>query len=311
MLNVLMKRMKCISNIFTLIVFIFVFTSCLFAETTTEKNTRMMINSFKMHLVFELKEDVLQKIISDDRNQIVELGNWKNKPMQVESSITNGDIRIRFEKDFIVILYHSRYSLVAGKSNPLDVIRDTVNNLLSEPFWIGKDDTLVSLGTPADSKVELQMISWPKESAKSQIITCSYRNLYRGKRDWKGLIDQVSVLIKDKDAVIVMEISKARRVGLNTYIPPYVYEGLNAAKIRLSKEEAEIAKNRPVLGYNVILSEETDSSDIPDDLLNGCIWPYDNKSLVGTRDVGLANLLRRSPTVAEVKAEQEKNGEEF
>ena len=74
----------------------------------------------------------------------------------------------------------------------------------------------------------------------------------------------------------------------------------------MSKEEAEIAKNRPVLGYNVILSDETDNRDIPDALLNGCIWPYDNKSLVGTRDVGSANLLRRSPTVSEVKAEQEK-----
>ena len=124
---------------------------------------------FKTHLVFRLKEDILQKIISDDRNRIVELGSWQNKPLQVESTITNGDIRIRYEKDFIVITYHSRYSLVADKSNPLDVIRGTVNNLLSEPFWIGKDDTVVSQGSPSDSKTELVMTLWPKES-------CEYKN---------------------------------------------------------------------------------------------------------------------------------------
>lgn len=306
MLNIPMKRMKCMSFIIPLFVFFFVSTVGLFAETTSEMDTKYKIDDFKMHLGFELKEDVLQKLISDDRNRIVELGSWQNKPLQVESSITNGDIRISIEEDFIAISHHSRYSLVTGKSNSLDIIRDTVNNLLSEPFGIGNNDTVVSQGSSVNDKTELVMSFGPKESAKSQTVNCSYHIRYRGKRDWKSIIEEVSVIVKDKDAVIVLKKSKFRRA-----FDKYQYQGLNAAKVRLSKEESEIAKNRPVLGYNVILSEGTDSSDIPDDLLNGCIWPYDNKSLVGTRDVGSANLLRRSPTVAEVKAEREKNGEEF
>ena len=44
MLNILMKRIKCISIV---PLFVFIFTGCLLAETTTEKQTRLRIGAFQ------------------------------------------------------------------------------------------------------------------------------------------------------------------------------------------------------------------------------------------------------------------------
>ena len=104
----------------------------------------------------------------------------------------------------------------------------------------------------------------------------------------------MSVLVKDKDAIIVMEKLKARGGG---YGIKYIYEGLVAAKARLDKEDAEKAKNKPVLGRNVIFSEEVDTKDISDRLLNGCIWPIDDEFLVGAKNVGSARILRPKSSV--------------
>jgi len=253
-----------------------------------------------MHLGLELKKSVLQKIAAEDsKDRIIELGNWPHAPLVVESSITNGNIRIRFEDDFIIIWYRSHVSLVDGKSTSLDVVRDVVNNVLGEAFVIGEDDILViaenvvvSSGSSSpfgDTKAELITTSLPKEIPGTGAIAFGYAPVSRQKRDWQLFVSTVSVLVKNKDAIIVMEKLKART------IERYIYEGLIAAKARLTKEEAEKAKSKPILARNVIFGEEIDTKDISDTLLNGCMWPIDNEVAVGAKDVGPASYLRPKP----------------
>lgn len=299
------KRFKYLSTILLIGILAFVGSSRTLAETPTQRDLRWKINDFRMHLAPKLKENVLQKITEEDStNRITELGNWPHAPLEVASSIANVDIRIRFEEDFVVIWYHNPVSLVNGKSTPLDVIRDAINDILGKAFVIGEDDTLVAQGSGSakNPKTELVMATWPKEIPGTKAITCSYYSASHHKRDWKCLVSTVHVLVKDKDAIIAMERTRTRTFGIK-----YIYEGLIAAKARLTKEEAEKAKSKPVLARNVIFGEEIDTKDISDTLLNGCMWPVDNEIVVGVKDVGSASKLRPKPkkSVGEKKPDSE------
>jgi hypothetical protein len=72
----------------------------------------------------------------------------------------------------------------------------------------------------------------------------------------------------------------------------YVYQGLLAAKVRLTKEEAEKDAGRPVLARNLVFDEKTDLKEIPNALLNGCMWPIDDERAAGVRPLCSATVLR-------------------
>jgi len=297
----LTKRRKGIDHVsLVLAVFTLAFigSSCVHAvETTAHKALKWKIDDFRMYLEPVLKESILKEITAEDSNdQIVQLGNWLRSPLEVRSLVANRNIRIRFEEDFLVVWYHSPVSLFQGKKTPMDVIRQSVNSILGEAFVIGGDDTLIAQGTgsSANAKTELVMAPWPREIPGTKSITCRYGPISRRKRDWKLLVSAVSVLVKDKDAIIVMEKLKARGGG---YGIKYIYEGLIAAKARLDKEETESAKSKHVLGRNIIFGEETDIKDISDRLLNGCMWPIDDELLLGAKNVGSARKLRPKSSV--------------
>lgn len=298
MLTKTKKRIEHLNIILLMCMFILVGASCVHAEESSVDKAlhlKLKIGNFRMHLGLELNKSVLQKMAAkDSTDRIVELGNWPQAPLVVVSSIANGEIRIRFEDDFITIWYHSPVSLVDGKSTPLDVVRDAINDILGEALVIGEDDILVidegvviSSGKPSpfgNTKAELVTTSLPKEIPGTGAIAFGYGDI-KGKRNWGLLIDGVNVLVKDKDAIIVMGKLKAR-----TY-QKLIHEGLIAAKARLTKEEAEKAKSKPILARNVIFGKEIDTKDVPDILLNGCMWPVDNEIVVGVKDVGSANKL--------------------
>jgi len=100
----------------------------------------------------------------------------------------------------------------------------------------------------------------------------------------------VYVLVKGQDVVIALEKGKARQSDSK-----YIYDGLNAGKIRLTKEEAEKSRSRPVLARNVVFEKDIDVSKIPNALLNACMWPTEDKVAVGIEDVGPASQLQRVP----------------
>ena len=266
-------------------------SSGLFAKTPTEKILQWKTDDFRMYLTPVLKENLLEKITAEEnKGLLVELGNWPHTPLEVDSPIGSGHIRIRFEEDFVVIWYHSPVSLLQDKSTPLNAIRDTINEIVGETFVIGDDDTLIVQGddSSVNPKTELVMASWPKEIPETKAIICRYGPVSSGKRDWKCLVSSVSILLKDKNVIIVMEKTKARHP--NTFI----YEGLIAGKVRLTKQETEKAQNKPILARNVIFGEEIDTKGISDTLLNGCMWPVANK-MVGIKDVGPVSKLRPKP----------------
>lgn len=141
----------------------------------------------------------------------------------------------------------------------------------------------------------------PKEIPGTGAIVFGYGAI-DGKRDWGLLLESVSVLVKKKNAIVVMKKLKAR-----TALDKPIYEGLIAAKTRLSKEEIEKARSKPVLASNVIFEEDADTSGISDRLLNGCMWPIDDKTAVGIKDVGLASQLRPEPKYGKEKTEEDAN----
>lgn len=283
----LTKRMKGIGHpsfILAIFTFTFIGLSCVFAG---EKLPTWKIDDFRMYLAPALKESVLEEIAAEDsNNQIVELGNWPHSPLEVRSVVADRNIRIRFEEDFLVIWYHGPVSLVDGKNTPLDVIRESVNSILGEAFVIGEADTLITTGSLVNAKSELVMAIWPKEIPALKAIVCHYYSVSDHKRRWE-FVSSMYVLAKGKDAVIVMEKKKAR-----TASTPYIYEGLKAARVRLPKEEAESAKSKPVLARNIVFGEQSDTKDISDMLLNGCMWPIDNDLLLGAKKVGSVSELR-------------------
>jgi len=280
---------------------------------TEEQLLKSNIGNFRMYLEPILNKDILEEITAEDsKNRLYKLENWPNTSNYLtfvveysDASAINRKIRIRYEDDFIIIWYHNSVSLVDSKNTPIDVARNAVNNVLGKEFVIGQDNTLAVAGTGfITTETELVMSTWPNEISEVNAVTCDYY-ASRDKRDWGHLFCCASVLIKDKDAIVVMEKAKVRRLaGKQVFIPPYIYEGLLAAKVRLSEKNAEAVKNKPVLARNVIFEEDVDTSGISDRLLNGCMWPIDDKIAVGMKDVGSASQLRPEPKYGKEKGEE-------
>jgi hypothetical protein len=267
-------------------------------KMTDEQLVKLDIGNFRMYLELILKKNILEELTKQESKcRLIKLDSWSHnlpsKTLVVEYSETNNDNRkicIRLEQDFIVIWYHNSSSLVKGKSTPLNAVIDTINDILGEAFVIGQVDTKTDANSGSStSKSELEKLPLSKEVSDSNAISFRYGpgNLNKNHNDWKLLINAVSVLVKDNDAIIVMEKFKPRQA-----LTPYIYEGFLASKTRLSKEDAEKVKDKPILARNVIFDEKNDTKDISDRLLNGCMWPIDDKTLVGAKDVGPASQLR-------------------
>lgn len=230
------KRYKC------LIVIYLLFAS-LTAMSFGAQDIKGTDPRFKVYFNSILKEDILKEITaSDSKYKLTILDNWPkvssfNTPHVKYSDADNPKrkISIRLEEDFIVIWYHNSSSFVKGKSNPLDIVKTAFNDIMYpeiENFHIP-----------------------PKEIPDTNAITVTYGTVSLNKKDsrrWRYIeshFSRKSVLVKDNDAVIVMLLNKAR--ARESY-----YEGLLAAKTRLSKEEAEKFKDKPVVARNVIFDKK-------------------------------------------------------
>ena len=300
------KEKKRCQNIMLLIsIFTFIGSSCAWAKPPSFKRVKRTpaqqlqfeIDTFRMCLKVGLKESVLQQISAEDtKSRITELGNWpyplKNPvPKEVASTVGNKDVRIRHENDFVTIWYHSPVSLVKDKDDSLDIFRDVVNDILGESFVIGGEETL-STGPSENPNAKISAYL-PVKIPGTEAMVFGYGFLHSinntsPPKAW-CVFESVSVLVNGKDAIIVLQRKFARR-GMEKP----TYEGLKAAKIRQSKEEKEKSKAKPVLARNVIFDEKIDTKGIPDALLNGCMWPIDDKAKVGIKDVGSASKLRPS-----------------
>ena len=232
--------------------------------------------------------------------QIVELSNWEHKPHIVESVFGKGKIRIRNEKDFLIIWYKSQVALFDNDDQPLDdIIRLATEAILPDKYVLGEADTLTGKGLAAAPKSKFHLSLGPKRipGKKTHAIICGYYGTFNNE-NW-GPILTAYVIVKGKNAVIVLEKAKAR-----TYPPSYIYDGLAAAKKRLSKEKAEKFKQKPVMGADVIFDPDDEVTSIPDVLLNGCIWEIQDAKITGAKKIGYAKEWRRRSSKKAVKGKE-------
>lgn len=274
--------LKCFNTILAIGIFALVGLQCVVATgEPRDIPVEVKIRGFGRYLGSLLKQDILAQVTSQESTErITRLCNWERLPLVVKSSIPGGHVRARNEHDFLVIWYHSRVSLVSSSRTDLDVIRQGVDAVLSDVYAVGDDSTVRNPGSTEYPRHEIIM-TLPKKIKGSNAVVGSDWSVRSNKRNWRHSIRKVSVLVKDRDAVIVIEKNRVRQ-GRDSF----VYEGLIAAKARLNAQEAERAKGRPFLGMNVIFANDVDTSGISDRLLNGCIWPITNDIAVGVKDVG-------------------------
>jgi len=251
-------------------------------ESGTDKILKWKLSGFRMYINKVLKDEVMEEVIRKDvDNRIVQLGKWPGGPLEVSTSIGEARVHARFEKDFIIIWYHSPVLLVDSNSSPLDVVRDATSNVLADVFVLGGPDTLVRSSARATDKTEIRLTRWPEKISGTDAIVCSYYPQFDNKRRWE-IIEWVHVLIRGKDCVVVLGKATGRTAAYQ-----FGYHGLDAGKAKLAS--------------NVIFPPETDLKGVPEVLLNGCMWPIEDHIAVGSKDVGPASFLKRKRKIGDRK----------
>jgi len=239
-----------------------------------------------MYLGEVLNSNALEAISGEGSTvQVMEVGNWPHAPLEVTAHRTKMNLRVRNERDFLVIWYRTSIAQRPGES-ALDSIRQVTGEFLADLYVLGQADTLAAPGAPATTKSEIRLIDDAKVVEGTTAIACSYVTVPNGRRRWM-IASRVHVLLQDHNVIVVLEKSQAEHL-----IHSYVYDGLRAAKVRLPEAEAEQVKGEPVLAMNVVFDAKADVGKLSDAILNGCMWPSDDQNAVGARQVCPAIGLR-------------------
>jgi hypothetical protein len=234
--------------------------------------TRWKADDMRMYLVRALGSERIQAISdSSGSNMVSQITKWSSKPLELRAQLHGDDcIRVRIEPDFLILWYHSFVSAIPEDALPLDTIRLAVQRMLAKEYVPGDAN---AVGWPGKSEVPAQQIytfnqlrSLPNGAGT---VGCYSAN---GTLEW-GPISSVQVLVRHRDIFIAIEKGKARQLGPEGPIPPYVYEGIATAKAK------------PALARNLLLTTNGDASGIPEALLNACTWPTDDKEVSGAISV--------------------------
>ena len=251
-LNNLSGRLKTVGLGGILLTVMFIGGSSLYGmDAQVERMDEFTAEELSMHLKESLDTDVLNDVLESGQKHV--LSTWTRRPVEIDASVKNGDIRIRLEQDFVIIWYRSKVPIDDGQANsPLGIVQRVTKTILGKSFVLGSGETLVRARERPKQSSRTRMIRWPEKDPKTDSIICSYAKLSNLTQRWR-FIDKVHLLVKERNAIIVMEKAKARRFGVDNY----VYEGLDAAR-------AGLAKNT--------IFDSTNVGDISDTLLNGCMW---------------------------------------
>ncbi|MCX7428244.1 MAG: hypothetical protein NTW96_21775 [Planctomycetia bacterium] len=251
-------------------------TKILLQLERTDPEACYKVHDFAARLVEALNEDTLAEVRgTDSKNQVTEIGNWPGAPnwpgppVQVVAAIRQGDLRIRLEKDYLII-HSPRKTPLAMDRAPRDILRQATEGILADDYVPGPDDA---------SRMETRYRDAKLIPGTGAVVGSIGRDRMTGPSG-------IHVLAKDIDVVIVFEGLYAEAFH------KYIYQGLLAAKVRLTKEDAEKYAGRPVLARNLVFDEKTDLKEISDALLNGCMWPIDDERAAGIRTLCLATVLR-------------------
>lgn len=238
----------------------------------------------QMYVTEVIDAGVLAAISGPDSGiRIVKISEWRGTPLALTARIGQGELRVRNEPDFFV-LWNRRDAAVSVEGTPLDVVRRATEGILSAAYQPGPAGNVATVGSPANKGWEIRLLSGAGTLPGTTALTCSYTNEPSARR-WP-YVSSIHVIVNDRDVVIVCEKAKARQMG-----DLYVYQGLLAAKARLSVAEAKDLASQGVLARNAIFDENVNLAKLPSAMLNGAMWPL--AGAVNT-DVCSAKLLRAS-----------------
>ena len=245
----------------------------------------LKVGNLRMYAQKVLSPPVLDELSSErNDNRVVELSGWPARPVEVTCATRTADIRVRDETDYFVIWSHGRAGLLGAGKAEADIVREAVSSILAAPYLIGEAATVVSSTGDAGPGTRIRMLDGPRAIAGIPAVVCSYTNVSEKAARWE-FVWRIDILVTETHIVISMEKSKARTAGER-----HTFEGLLAAKIRLSEEDAEEVSELPIVGENVVVDARADVTECSDALVNGCIWPIES---VSTKEICAATILRR------------------
>ncbi len=258
-------------------------TNILFELQQTDLNAYLKAGDLRMLLVELLDPAALAEVRGEgDANRVTELVNWPKGPVQVISTGKLGDLRIRSEEIRIVI-YCRRKTPLAMDAAPRDVIRQATRPILASRYRLGPDGTITSRrGSTTDKTCKILSENTLSLDGR-KAVACHYRGVNGWGGDSLPLFSSVRVLAVGKDVVIVAEKLRARTLPLPS--TPEYFAGLIASKMRLKDVEAKEYSDQPILAQEVVFGGKADLSELPRELVNGCMWPIGDKAAVGLKDL--------------------------
>ena len=258
-------------------------TNILLELQETDLSAYLKAGNLRMLLLEFLDPAALAEVRGEgDASRVMELANWPKGPVQVISSGKLGDLRIRSEEIRIVI-YCRRKTPLAMDAAPRDVIRQATRPILASRYRLGPDGTITSRRGSTTDKT-CKMLSENTLSLDGRkAVACHYRGVNGWGGDSLPLFSSVRVLAVGKDVVIVAEKLVARGIILPS--TPEYFAGLIASKTRLKDVEAKEYPDQPILAEEIVFDGKADLSELPRELVNGCMWPIGDKAAVGLKDL--------------------------
>ena len=166
------------------------------------------------------------------------LGGWVGRPIAVKQYEVKGcEVHARLESDFLVLWVRSTDAGETRPTDPSDVAAEACKRYLRE-----------NIGFPV--KKPRNLVLAPRYLDGSNALVCSFYPEYQPGD--APPVSRVSLLIKGQDTVIVLEKAKARQVGQRLFCSGPATES----------EEVHM---------HVV--SEAEQAQLPEDLVNGCIWP--------------------------------------
>ncbi|MBN1509308.1 MAG: hypothetical protein JW955_20855 [Sedimentisphaerales bacterium] len=249
----------------------------------TDADSYQGVMDLSMYAGEVLEKSVLEEAATPTAgNRVGKLGHWRGTPFVMTATVSAGVLHVRNESDFFVI-WLRRNAAVPMDDSALGTVSNATKGLLADAYRPAPLDKVCPVDSVAGEGHEIRLLSKSEATEETATATCSYTNVSAKTRRW-NCISVVHVLVKGRDLIIACEKAKARQMGI-----PQRYEGLLAAKVRLSESEAKLVADQPVLAGNVVFSEGADVTAVSSAVLNGCIWQTAGQA---TEDVCSAELLQ-------------------
>lgn len=127
------------------------------AEDEAQANmTRIQLMDFAAYLSESLGVEVQKDLSTNGENHFIEQVKWMKHPLEIKANCLKGNVRIRFEEDFVIIWFHGNREFHKEGIDPSDVVRLVTKEFLGAAFVVGDPTTTIdsnaTLTTKGDRK---------------------------------------------------------------------------------------------------------------------------------------------------------------